>query len=123
MEPNVTAAALVTIWLFLCAMGCAVTTWLVLRVWRRRKQTALPTKLVISAVALSAMIGALGTLAGLLKALRAVDGESVDPSQKARMLAEGISEAMNCSAFALAVWIPIAILVLVKTKAGKRASH
>ena len=34
-------------------------------------------------------------------AQRAVGGESVDPSQKARILAEGISEAMNCTAFGL----------------------
>ena len=33
----------------------------------------------------------------------AVSGESVDPSQKARILAEGISEAMNCTAFGLIV--------------------
>ena len=35
----------------------------------------------------------------------AVGGESVDPSQKARILAEGISEAMNCTAFGLIVAI------------------
>jgi biopolymer transport protein ExbB/TolQ len=32
-------------------------------------------------------------------------GESVDPSQKARILAEGISEAMNCTAFGLVIGI------------------
>jgi biopolymer transport protein ExbB/TolQ len=35
----------------------------------------------------------------------AVAGESVDPSQKARVLAQGISEAMNCTAFGLGVAI------------------
>jgi hypothetical protein len=34
-------------------------------------------------------------------AFAAVGGESVDPSQKACILAEGISEAMNCTAFGL----------------------
>jgi biopolymer transport protein ExbB/TolQ len=45
--------------------------------------------------------GLIGTVAGLVKAFGAVAGESVDPSQKARILAEGISQAMNCTAFAL----------------------
>ncbi|HVY32467.1 MAG TPA: hypothetical protein VHB79_38280 [Polyangiaceae bacterium] len=33
----------------------------------------------------------------MIKAFGAVGGEGVDPSQKARILAEGISEAMNCT--------------------------
>src|SRR5450755_2185343 len=45
--------------------------------------------------------GLFGTIVGLIKAFGAVGGESVDPSQKARILAEGISEAMNCTAFGL----------------------
>ncbi len=52
---------------------------------------------------LSMLSGLLGTITGLIKAFGAVGGESVDPSQKARVLAEGISEAMNCTAFGLAV--------------------
>jgi biopolymer transport protein ExbB/TolQ len=47
--------------------------------------------------------GSIGTVAGLVKAFGAVAGESVDPSQRARILAEGISEAMNCTAFAMVV--------------------
>lgn len=43
--------------------------------------------------------GVLGTIVGLIKAFGAVGGESVDPSQKARILAEGISEAMRCTAY------------------------
>jgi biopolymer transport protein ExbB/TolQ len=42
---------------------------------------------------------------GLIMAFGAVSGESVDPSQKARILAQGISEAMNCTAFGLIVAI------------------
>lgn len=54
---------------------------------------------------LAMLSGLLGTITGLIKAFGAVGGESVDPSQKARILAEGISEAMNCTAFGLMVAI------------------
>ena len=54
---------------------------------------------------LSMLCGLLGTVSGLISSFGAVSGESVDPSQKARILAEGISEAMNCTAFGLIVAI------------------
>ena len=54
---------------------------------------------------LAMLSGLLGTITGLIKSFGAVGGESVDPSQKARILAEGISEAMNCTAFGLIVAI------------------
>ena len=50
---------------------------------------------------LAMLSGLFGTIVGLIKAFGAVGGESVNPSQKARILAEGISEAMNCTAFGL----------------------
>ena len=50
---------------------------------------------------LAMLCGLLGTIVGLIKAFSSVAGESVDPAQKARILAEGISEAMNCTAFGL----------------------
>jgi len=50
---------------------------------------------------LAMLCGLFGTIVCLIKAFGAVGGESVDPSQKARILAEGISEAMNCTAFGL----------------------
>jgi biopolymer transport protein ExbB/TolQ len=46
---------------------------------------------------LAMLCGLLGTVSGLIR--------SFDPSQKARILAEGISEAMNCTAFGLIVAI------------------
>ena len=54
---------------------------------------------------LSMLSGLLGTVSGLITSFGAVSGESVDPSQKARILAEGISDAMNCTAFGLIVAI------------------
>src|SRR4029079_9480691 len=54
---------------------------------------------------LAMLSGLLGTVSGLIQSFGAVSGESGDPSQKARILAEGISEAMNCTAFGLIVAI------------------
>lgn len=54
---------------------------------------------------LSMLSGLLGTVTGLIKSFGAVAGASVDPSQKATILANGISEAMNCTAFGLGVAI------------------
>jgi biopolymer transport protein ExbB len=54
---------------------------------------------------LAMLNGLLGTVSGLIKSFGAVSGASVDPSQKATILANGISEAMNCTAFGLGVAI------------------
>ena len=56
---------------------------------------------------LAMLSGLLGTVTGLIMAFGAVSGDSVDPSQKARILAKGISEAMNCTAFGLMVAVPV----------------
>lgn len=58
---------------------------------------------------LAMLSGLLGTVSGLITAFGAVSGESVDPGQKARILSAGISEAMHCTWFGLAV----AIIALV----------
>ena len=50
---------------------------------------------------LAMLCGLFGTIVGLIRAFSAVGGENIDPSQKARILAEGISEAMNCTAWGL----------------------
>lgn len=50
---------------------------------------------------LAMLCGLFGTIVGLIKSFGSVGAESVDPSQKARILADGISEAMNCTAFGL----------------------
>ncbi|MBN2195571.1 MAG: MotA/TolQ/ExbB proton channel family protein [Polyangiaceae bacterium] len=66
---------------------------------------------------LAMLSGLFGTITGLIKAFGAVGGESVDPSQKARILAEGISEAMNCTAFGLiAAIISLTGFAIMQTK-------
>ena len=74
---------------------------------------------------LAMLSGLLGTVSGLIKSFGAVSGESVDPSQKARILAEGISEAMNCTAFGLIVAIiaPHRLRRSQRQDAGARRRH
>src|SRR5215472_14806630 len=64
-----------------------------------------PDEEVQAAMDEAALRGLLGTVTGLIKSFGAVSGASVDPSQKATILANGISEAMNCTAFGLGVAI------------------
>ncbi len=66
------------------------------------------------------LLGGAGTLVGLVKAFGAVGGESVDPSQKARVLAEGISEAVNCTAFGLIAWLPSVVVLTLLLKKARR---
>jgi biopolymer transport protein ExbB/TolQ len=47
------------------------------------------------------LLGLLGTIGGMIRCFEGV--AHVDPAQKATVLAEGISEAMNCTAFGLIV--------------------
>jgi biopolymer transport protein ExbB/TolQ len=54
---------------------------------------------------LSMLFGLLGTVWGLIQSFGAVSAKSVDPSQKAAILAGGISTAMHCTLFGLAVAI------------------
>ena len=50
------------------------------------------------------LVGLLGTILGLIHSFAGVAG--VDPSMKATLLAKGISEAMNCTAFGLVCAVP-----------------
>jgi len=60
-------------------------------------------------VALAALAIAFGVIFGVVVGHGAVSGEGIDPSQKARALAEGISEAMNWSAFGLLIALVAAL--------------
>lgn len=50
------------------------------------------------------LLGLLGTISGLI--ISFAGAAKADPSEKATLLASGISEAMNCTAFGLCVAIP-----------------
>ncbi len=55
----------------------------------------------------STLLGLLGTIQGMITAFSALSG--ADPSQKQRVLSEGISMAMYTTAFGLCVAIPVMI--------------
>jgi biopolymer transport protein ExbB/TolQ len=64
------------------------------------------------------LMGLLGTIVGLMQAFQAVAG--ADPSQKAALLARGISMAMNTTAYGLMVAIPcMAAYSFLQSKATK----
>ena len=54
---------------------------------------------------IATLVGLLGTVVGMISAFGAV--ANVSPSEKATILANSISEAMNCTAFGLLVAIPL----------------
>ena len=53
------------------------------------------------------LAGLLGTIIGLIKGFGALS--EVDPAEKANILSQAISHALNCTAFGLAVAIPALI--------------
>jgi hypothetical protein len=107
------APTALAIWFFLGVIGTLATLWLVRRVWKRRTELPLAARGIAALVVAAAAYGALGTLAGLISAFGAVGGESIDPSQKARIVAEGIAQAMNCAVFGIIIWVPSAIAAFV----------
>jgi biopolymer transport protein ExbB len=52
------------------------------------------------------LLGLLGTIGGLIQCFAAVSKPGADPTLKSAVLANGIAEAMNCTAFGLIVAIP-----------------
>lgn len=107
------ALGILGIGLALGFVGLLGTAWWMWHLWKRRAQLPTGTKAVAGVVAAAAAYGAVGTAIGIVKAFGAIGGESIDPSQKARVLAEAISEAMNVAALGVIVWIPSVITLLV----------
>jgi biopolymer transport protein ExbB len=65
------------------------------------------------------LIGLMGTIYGLILAFRAVSAPGIDPTEKARLLAMGISAAMNTTLSGLAIAVPATLFhsfILSKTK-------
>jgi biopolymer transport protein ExbB/TolQ len=110
------------VWLMSTVVGLGGTAWLIRRSWRQSKPASLGLKLASTFVATSALVGAVGACAGVVKAFGAVGGESLDPSQKARVLAQGIAEAMNWTAFGIVVWLPSTLALLLLTRPRKDRS-
>lgn len=66
----------------------------------------------------STLLGLLGTITGLIRSFAAV--ANADPATKAALLTQGISEAMNCTAFGLIVAVPaVAIYSVLQNRAQR----
>jgi hypothetical protein len=112
-----TIAAILGLALYaLCLVVDVAGVVVAIRIWRARR-TGVPPKPTTIAFLVFTLVVALLVFAALVhavvRAVGAVGGESVDPSQKARMLAEGISEFMNVSAFCILILTPLSIGVLI----------
>lgn len=57
------------------------------------------------------LLGLLGTITGMIKSFAAVGNAS--PTEKAALLATGISEAMNCTAYGLIVAVPALVMYAI----------
>jgi biopolymer transport protein ExbB len=66
------------------------------------------THYLATAANVATLLGLLGTVNGLIHAFAAV--ATVNPAEKANLLAASISEAMNCTAFGLMTAVPILIV-------------
>ncbi len=55
---------------------------------------------------ISTLIGLMGTVYGLILSFRAVSAPGIDPTEKARLLAAGISTAMNTTLMGLVIAVP-----------------
>jgi hypothetical protein len=85
---------------FLLPWVFVVGAWIWARRLGRRAEVPRFVKWVAYALVVpGAFFIAQGVVSGLLAGFGRASGESIDPSQKARRLAEGISEFMNSSAF------------------------
>ena len=98
------AELILSVWFVFGVVSAGLAAWLASRFRKQRKTGSPVMNLIRFALALSVVLVASGALPALVKAFGAVGGENVDPSQKARVLAEGIAEAMNCTAVGLAAW-------------------
>jgi biopolymer transport protein ExbB/TolQ len=68
----------------------------------------------------STLLGLMGTIWGLILSFRSVSSAGIDAAEKARMLAAGISAAMNTTLFGLSVAIPaILIYTFLHNKTAK----
>lgn len=105
-------------WLGVTSGGVVAMLWWCRRLWQRGRELPLWATLAATGLVALASFGGFRTIVGLIRAFGAIGGESVDPSQKARILAEGISEAMNCTASGLLFVLPA--LIAVKLIARKR---
>jgi hypothetical protein len=88
-------------------------------VWVRRKELPAKVQPLAMVVAATGPLGSLVTILGAIKTVGAVGGESVDPSQKARILAEDTAGAASWMASGLALWVASAVALAWLMRQGR----
>lgn len=61
----------------------------------------------------STLAALLGTISGLIATFKSVSGEGMDAAAKAKVLSEGISEAMHCTAYGLGAAVLILLIYAI----------
>jgi|RhiMethySRZTD1v2_1073278.scaffolds.fasta_scaffold08613_14 hypothetical protein len=110
------------VWWFVLLLvnGAAIAGAILARRYERRRVGLQLARLAVACATFLAASGLVLGAVGVYRVNTAVAGPAVDPSQKARILAEAISEAMNCTAFGLlALLIPGTISFLLYRRAAK----
>lgn len=104
-------------------LGLAFSAWTARLGWTTfllKKPSTKTQKVLVAMLCGTAAFGCLGTLFSAARVFGAIGGESVEPSQRARILAEGISEAMNFGVLAVGVWILVAAAYLIVLATGRK---
>jgi len=114
------AGAMILLWLLATGAPGLVTLWLASRIWTQRTTIPTPVKTATAIAVGSVVVGAVGALLGAVKAVSALRGQIIDPSQRARTLAEGISLALNCMAVGVGVSTSAILVALVLLRRERR---
>jgi len=102
------------------ALVLGAWTW-ARRIGKRPEVPKLASRVAYGLVILSALAVVAGVVVGFVGGFGAVSGDRIDPSQKARVLAEGISEAMNCGALGFLLTVVTAAWLLFCSWRWRRA--
>lgn len=92
------------------------------RLWLRRGALSKSARIIAALAIAAGAYAILLSVIGLVKGFGAVGGESLDPSQKAVVMARDISEAMNSGTFGLLLGIASSIVLWVVTRERKQRS-
>jgi hypothetical protein len=103
--------------LFVPPLAIAGVIWWARRLGETQRASRLVVRVAYGLTALGALVMVGGGLFGLLRMSRALD--DAEPSEKARLLAEGISEAMNCGALGVLVVLGTAVWLAVWQWVGR----
>jgi hypothetical protein len=104
-------------WLLIAGAVDAVLIALAVRASRRPRAKRALRRLMFACVAMMAVSGAAGVIWWLGRTIAAVSNPSLEASQKARILAEGIAATMNASVVGVAFLLPSLVTIVLYVRA------